>query len=69
MNNFIQYFKGSLKSAITILTCIFLLLDLSVLNAETDDPKDWSIVATYTIPGKASGLAWDGAFLYFGIYF
>ncbi|MFU8842586.1 MAG: hypothetical protein ACNA7V_02130, partial [Bacteroidales bacterium] len=30
--------------------------------------KDWSIVASYTIPGKASGLAWDGTYIYFGIY-
>jgi len=31
-------------------------------------PASWSIVATYTIPGKASGLAWDGTYIYFGIY-
>lgn len=29
---------------------------------------DWTVVASYTIPGKASGLAWDGEFIYFGIY-
>jgi hypothetical protein len=31
-------------------------------------PFSWSIVASYTIPGKASGLAWDGSYIYFGIY-
>ncbi len=31
-------------------------------------PATWSIVASYTIPGKASGLAWDGTYIYFGIY-
>ena len=31
-------------------------------------PNSWSIVATYTIPGKASGLAYDGSNIYFGIY-
>jgi len=31
-------------------------------------PSTWSIVATYTIPGKASGLAWDGTYIYFGMY-
>ena len=31
-------------------------------------PLTWSIVASYTIPGKASGLAWDGTYIYFGIY-
>lgn len=31
-------------------------------------PEGWAIVASYTIPGKASGLAWDGTYIYFGIY-
>ena len=31
-------------------------------------PSSWSIVASYTIPGKASGLAWDGTYIYFGMY-
>ena len=35
---------------------------------QTKNTKDWTIEATYQIPGKASGLAWDGAFLYSGIY-
>ncbi len=40
-----------------------------VLPAQTPDaPSSWSIVATYSIPGKASGLAWDGTYIYFGIY-
>ena len=30
--------------------------------------KDWSIVASYSIAGKASGLAWDGTYIYYGIY-
>ncbi len=29
---------------------------------------DWTIVASYDIPGQASGLAWDGEYFYFGIY-
>jgi hypothetical protein len=29
---------------------------------------DWTIVETYSIPGKASGLAYDGTYLYSGIY-
>ncbi len=32
------------------------------------ETKDWTIVETYNIPGKASGLAWDGTYIYFGIY-
>jgi hypothetical protein len=31
-------------------------------------PTTWSIVASYPIPGKASGLAWDGTYIYFGMY-
>jgi hypothetical protein len=34
----------------------------------SDSPQGWGIVASYTIPGKASGLAWDGTYIYFGIY-
>jgi len=30
--------------------------------------RDWSIVATYQIPEGAAGLAFDGAYLYCGIY-
>ena len=30
--------------------------------------KDWTIVDTYSIPGKASGLAFDGTYIYSGIY-
>jgi hypothetical protein len=33
-----------------------------------DSPQGWAIIASYTIPGKASGLAWDGTYIYFGIY-
>ena len=32
------------------------------------NPNTWSIVASYSIPGKASGLAWDGTYIYFGMY-
>jgi len=29
---------------------------------------EWTIIETYSIPGKSSGLAWDGTYLYSGIY-
>lgn len=48
-----------------LLTCI---LVFSARGQENKQPTAWSIVASYTIPGKASGLAWDGTYLYFGIY-
>ena len=49
---------------LVVMTCI------RTIHAQTaaDAPNTWSIVASYTIPGKASGLAYDGTYLYFGIY-
>jgi len=54
---------------------LFTIFILSVFHTKPlqsqdgiDGTKDWTILASYSIPGKASGLAWDGTFLYFGIY-
>ncbi|MDT8393571.1 MAG: FlgD immunoglobulin-like domain containing protein [Bacteroidales bacterium] len=48
-----------------LMSSIFLFS--SLLYAQS--PKAWSIVATYDIAGKASGLAWDGStYIYYGIY-
>ena len=30
--------------------------------------REWTIEESWEIPGKASGLAWDGTFIYYGIY-
>ncbi|MCF8301650.1 MAG: choice-of-anchor D domain-containing protein [Bacteroidales bacterium] len=38
------------------------------LLTKADGGKDWTIVQTYDVPGKASGLAFDGTYLYYGIY-
>lgn len=37
-------------------------------NPTEKSPRSWSILQSWDIPGKASGLAWDGTYLYFGIY-
>jgi hypothetical protein len=37
-------------------------------SAENSSSRAWSIVATYAIPEGASGLAYDGTYLYCGIY-
>ncbi|HPE34989.1 MAG TPA: choice-of-anchor D domain-containing protein [Bacteroidales bacterium] len=54
------------------LAAVIQIICLSGLISLTAQPsahaKDWSITATYTIEGKASGLAWDGQFIYYGIY-
>jgi outer membrane protein assembly factor BamB len=52
----------------TAIALSFVISGFSLLAQNTDQSKDWSIVASYEITGKASGLAWDGQFLYFGIY-
>ncbi|MBU2651545.1 MAG: choice-of-anchor D domain-containing protein [Bacteroidetes bacterium] len=55
-----------MKKKLFLSGMIFLLL-LPVSDTFAQN-RDWSIVASYTVPGKASGLAWDGTFLYYGIY-
>ena len=42
---------------------IFLMLPLALFAG-----RDWTILATYPIPEGASGLAYDGTYLYCGIY-
>jgi hypothetical protein len=37
-------------------------------KAREKDSREWTIVETFTVPGKASGLAWDGQYIYFGQY-
>ncbi|MCK9399072.1 MAG: choice-of-anchor D domain-containing protein [Bacteroidales bacterium] len=43
----------------------FLFLDHPV---KAQNSREWTVVASYQIPGKASGLAWDGTYLYSGLY-
>lgn len=46
----------------------FIALFLFVSQLQYAQTKEWSIVNTYEIPNGASGLAWDGTYIYFGIY-
>jgi hypothetical protein len=61
-----------MKKIYTLIFTLFLLLmmdnRISIAQEPGDSPQGWAIVASYTIPGKASGLAWDGTYIYFGIY-
>ena len=45
-----------------------LLVATLISSSVFSQNKEWTVVATYEIPGKASGLAWDGAYLYSGLY-
>ena len=45
------------------ISMIFLLIPLALLAN-----REWTILAQYPIPEGSSGLAWDGTYLYSGIY-
>lgn len=47
---------------------LVLLVVLSIISQSLFSQSEWTIVATYEVPGKASGLAWDGTHIYYGIY-
>lgn len=61
-----------MKTSFTLVSFFLCILSIIPMISKAQDqpqaPTAWSIVASYTIPGKASGLAWDGAYIYFGIY-
>lgn len=46
---------------------LFVLLLPLILFAQRN-PNEWTIVATYEIPGKAGGITFDGSWLYSGLY-
>ena len=50
------------------ISIIFLGLFLAGMLPAQNIPASWSIVASYTLNGKASGLAWDGTYIYYGNY-
>ena len=52
-----------IKPIIYLSIFIFFILTFSAAQ-----PRDWTITATYQIPEGASGLAFDGTYLYCGIY-
>ena len=55
--------KITLLHLAAIISSLFL-----VVGPVAAQNREWTIVASYTIPGKASGLAWDGTYLYSGLY-
>ena len=62
-----------MKKIFTLGLCIGLFAFLSKVSANSpvnkgSNNRDWTIVAAYSVPGKASGLAYDGTYLYYGIY-
>lgn len=53
-----------MKKFTSVIIAITLLMGMNVYS----QTRDWSILQSWDIPGKASGLAYDGTYLYFGIY-
>lgn len=54
-----------------ILSLFILVFTFQAFSQGPDQQREvneWSIVQSWVIPGKASGLAWDGSFIYYGIY-
>lgn len=49
-----------MKSANYFLISLSVLLFSNILPLRSQTTREWTVVASYTIPGKASGLAWDG---------
>lgn len=45
----------------------FLIL-LPFISLAQKNTNEWTVVATYEIPGKAGGITYDGEFLYSGLY-
>lgn len=56
--------KRKVLPFVFVLTC---LLQFQLAQSQATE-SSWTILETHSITGKASGLAWDGTYLYFGIY-
>ena len=51
-----------------ILWLAFIGIVIQVTGQEpTKSPNSWTVAASYTLSGRASGLAWDGTYIYYGI--
>lgn len=46
----------------------FLFILPAILFAQSRTPNEWTVVATYEIPGKAGGITYDGTWIYSGLY-
>ncbi|MFH1936197.1 MAG: FG-GAP-like repeat-containing protein [Bacteroidota bacterium] len=59
--------KTTIRSLVILWLACYAII-MTSFGQENKQPTVWSIVASYSIPGKASGLAWNGTYIYFGIY-
>ncbi|MCD4793577.1 MAG: choice-of-anchor D domain-containing protein [Bacteroidales bacterium] len=56
-----------MKKKLSVILIFFVVICFSE-ETSAQSSKAWSIVTSYDIPSGASGLAWDGTYLYCGIY-
>lgn len=65
-HNYMTFLKNAVLATTAWLTLfLFSPCYASDLN---QNQRDWTILGSFPIPGKASGLAWDGTWLYSGVY-
>ncbi len=60
-----------MKKITFLILCLYTTLfsyGINRTHTEQRGNRSWTILQSWDIPGKASGLAWDGTYLYFGIY-
>ena len=57
-----------MNKSLLLLNLVILGFIFSDHSMKAQSTREWTVVASYTIPGKASGLAWDGTYLYSGLY-
>jgi len=58
-----------MKTFLLFLALISLIpVSFSQQQKNPDEVQDWTVLSVFTIPGKASGLAWDGQYIYSGLY-
>ena len=64
-HNYMTFLKNAVLATTAWLTLfLFSPCYASDLN---QNQRDWTILGSFPIPGKASGLAWDGTWLYSGV--
>ncbi len=56
------------QASVFLLIVLLCSTSFSKVHGSENDTREWTIVQSWDIPGKASGLAWDGTYIYFGIY-
>lgn len=57
-----------MKKQLQFTLMLALCLPFFIAAQQAERSGQWTILETFEVPGKASGLAWDGQYIYFGQY-